>query len=465
MSEQTPQEAANRTAQTAGSASDLVPHKKVLSLGIPLIITTLTTPLLGLVDTAIMGHLPDAAYLGAVAIGTVVFNFLFWSFGSLRLSTVGFSAQALGAGDQMEQKASLLRPLISGLCIGVALVLLQWPLLTAGLWLMGGTEQVSGFARDYAEIRIWAAPLTLGNYALVGWFLGRGQTRTTLFLQVLINLVNIALSLLFVIELNMTIKGVAFATVLAEGTGFLAGLVMAFQGLRKIRLRTDWAQVLERARLLALAKVNGDIFIRSACLVLSFGLFTKMGASFGEETLAANAVLIQLVYLASYALDAFAHVAEILTGQAKGARDRSLFDAAVRQSSLWAAGTSLVIALAFWFGGSAIISLFTSIPAVQINAETYLIWAAISPLVGVASYQLDGVFTGTTQTSALRNGMVQSAIVYAVSALVLSHFYGNHGLWLAFSGFFALRALTLLRYYPTLRSSIGAENTHSIKAA
>ena len=438
------------------AARRLVPHKQIILLGWPLLITTLTTPLLGLVDTAVMGRMPDAKWLGAVALSTVIFNFLFWSFGSLRMSTVGLSAQALGAGDLVEQKAGLLRPFLAGLGIGGLLIIVQGPLFRTGLWLMGATGALSDLARDYAGVRIFAAPLTLANYALVGWFLGRGQTRVTLVLQVLINLVNIALSLLLVLVWGLGIKGVALATVLAEGAGFLAGVILAARTLftlGTLAAKNDWAAILDSERLRALLQVNGDIFIRSACLTLAFGLFSALSAGLGPNTLAANTVLLQFVTLSAHILDTFAHVAEILAGQAKGARNFALFDAAVRQSSFWAAGTAVLLTLLFWLCGPAFLPVLTNLADVQDAAKAVLHWVVFSPLAGVASYQLDGIFIGTTRTKALRNAMLQSLSLYALLAVGLRYFFGNGGLWLAFTAFFIFRAVTLLRYYPTLTNN------------
>ena len=432
------------------SAAQLVLHKKILSLGWPLLLSTLTTPLLGLVDTAVMGRMPDSHWLGAVALGTVIFNILFWSFGSLRLSTIGFAAQALGAGDAVEQQASLLRPFFAGLAIGGVLIAVHAPVIDAALWIMGATGLLSDLARDYTTIRIFAAPLTLANYALVGWFLGRGQTQITLAVQLTINLVNIALSLWCVLVWNMGITGVALATVGAEATGFLIAVFAAHRSLRRLAVARDWAVIFCRHRLLALTQVNGDLFIRTACLALAFGFFTTLSTSAGADVLAANTVLLQFVTLAAHILDTAAHVAEILTGQAKGAKNRALFAAAVRQSSLWAGGIAVVLALLFWLGGALALPLLTDLPQVQTLAEQALPWAMLSPLFGVASYQLDGIFTGTTQTTALRNAMLQSVTLYLPAAVILQQLYGNHGLWLAFSGFSLLRAVTLIRYDPRL---------------
>ncbi|MEH6630209.1 MAG: MATE family efflux transporter [Halopseudomonas aestusnigri] len=430
-------------------------YKRILALATPLILSNLTVPLLGAVDTAVMGHLPDPAYIGGVAVGSTIFSFLFWGFGFLKMGTVGFTAQAFGASNKDEQQAALLRPIALSIGLGCLLILFQIPLLKLCIDLIDGSQQVSSLSLDYSYIRIWSAPVTLANYAVIGWLIGKGEPRLTFILQVLINTVNILLDLLFVIELGWGVEGVSLATVIAEATGLIAGVWIIFNRSNFLNQKINWENVFEATHIRALFTVNRDIFIRTLCLIFSFAYFTRIGASLGDNTLAANAVLMHFLYFSSYGLDGFAHAAEITTGYAKGKKDNHEFRSAVKASSFMALITSVVFSLVFYITGPVIIDLFTDIESVKETAHTYLLWVILLPMISVTSFQLDGIFIGTTQTKELRNAMIQCLIIFLASCWVFVPLWGNNGLWLSMAIYMASRGLTLLRYYPALARSIG----------
>jgi MATE family multidrug resistance protein len=411
-------------------------------------------PLLGIVDTAVVGHLPDPAYVGAVAVGATIFNFLYWGFGFLRMGTTGFAAQAYGAGDAVELAAVLARALLVALGLALLLLLLQWPMRLVALALIQASPEVGTLAGQFFGVRIWSAPATLANYALLGWLLGVQRPRTALALQIFLNGLNIVLCLAFVVGLGWGVRGVAGATAIAEYAGALLGLWLVRRAL-PAGARPDRARVLARDRLLALIKVNGDIFVRTLCLVFAFAYFTARGAAQGDVVLAANAVLLNFQSLMAYALDGLAHATEILVGSAIGARDRAALSAAVRTATSWAAGFAVLFAAIYAVAGNRLVALFTDLPAVRAAAADFLPWVAISPLLSVWSFQLDGIFIGATRTAEMRNGMIIALACYLGAATLLMRTFGNHGLWLAFLVLMVARAVPLAIWYPRIGRAIG----------
>jgi MATE family multidrug resistance protein len=436
----------------SGSTADA--RSRVARLAAPIIVSNVTVPLLGAVDTAVVGHLPDPAFLGGVAVGSMVFDFLYWGFGFLRMGTTGFVAQARGAGDGDEIRAVLGRALLSAGGIGIALIALQGLIGTLALGLIGASAEVEASAAAYVAVRIWSAPATLANYALLGWLFGMQRPRTVLVLQVVTNSLNIVLDLWFVVGLGWGVPGVAGASVIADYAGAVLGLTLI---LRTLPGRAGWerARLLDRARLGALLRVNRDIFIRTLCLIFAFAWFTVQGARLGDVTLAANAVLLNLQSIMAYGLDGFAFAAEALVGSAAGARDRPAFVAAARAAAEWSLGLALLVATAFALFGSAIVAVFTDLPAVRATAAAYLPWMVVSPLVSVWSYVLDGIYVGATRTAEMRNGMAIALAGYLVAAQLLVAAWGNHGLWLAFLILMVLRAVTLGAWLPRVVRSIG----------
>ncbi len=439
---------------TSALPADSAWHGRIWRLAGPIILANISTPLLGAVDTAVVGHLGDASYIGGVAVGAMIFSFLFWGFGFLRMSTTGFTAQAHGARDWLEVRANLVRPLTIALVLGSLLILLQLPIAWVSFWAVGASEAVTAQATIYFDYRIWASPAALVNYCILGWLLGTQRVTATLVLQLLLNGLNIALDFFFVMGLGWGVDGVAIATVIAEVTVAVAGLCYILRCLRRYPAQSKWRDYWQWDKTWALFKVNADIFIRTLSLIFAFSYFTVLGARLGDDILAANAILLHFLSMASYGLDGFAHAAEILTGSAIGARRRAAFHRAVRVSILWALVLASVLAAIYWLLGSSIISLFTNLPQVAASAETYLPWLIASPLVSIWSYQLDGIFIGATRTHALRNSTVLAAATFCLAAWILMPLLGNHGLWLALTIFMAARALFLAAYFPALARSV-----------
>jgi MATE family multidrug resistance protein len=432
-------------------------NARVWRLAGPIILSNISTPLLGAVDTAVMGHLPDPAYIGAVALGAVVFNFLFWGFSFLRMGTTGFTSQAYGAGDTAELRAALVRPLVMAVGLGAALIVLQAPIGWLALRLLDASAGVEGLTHDYYAIRIWSAPFALINYALLGWLLGTQRAYAVLLLQVVLNGTNIALDLLFVVGFGWGIEGVAGASLLAEMAATLLGLSLVARTLFRSQAPLDWAQVAARDRLLALFRVNVNILIRTLCLMTAFAYFAAQGAQMGDLILAANAVLMQFLYIIAYGLDGFSHAAEVLAGSALGAGSRHAFRQAVKVSTLWALGMALLAGLLVQVAGEPFIALISDIPEVRTTAAVYLPWMVVSPVISVWSFLLDGIFIGTTRTVEMRNAMIASLAVYLVASWLLVPALGNHGLWLALMIFMVARALSLGAYYPRIERGIAGD--------
>lgn len=423
---------------------------RVFRLSLPIILSNLSIPLMGAVDTAVMGHLPDAAYIGGVALGALFFAYVYWGFGFLRMATTGFAAQAHGAGDHQELRHITLRGALLALAIGALIVALQLPLAALALSVLEGSARVKDLARDYILVRIWGAPATLFLYVALGWFIGRQRMRTVLALTVFQNALNAALALVFVVELGWGIKGVAGATLIAEYAAGTAAAAALWSAHAKLVGRWGGAGLLDRAKLLSAFRVNGDIFLRTLCLVTGFAWFVSQGAGQGDVALAANAILVTFITFAAFGLDGFAHAAETLVGAAIGARDGAAFRAAVRISSWWAAGVAVAAGSVFLAAGPAIIDVMTGIEAVREAARAFLPWAAFYPLVAVWCFQLDGIYIGATRTAEMRNGMALATAGFLALGHALLPAFGNHGLWAAFTAFAALRGIILGWWYPRL---------------
>lgn len=422
----------------------------VFRLSLPIILSNLTTPLMGAVDTAVMGHLPDAAYIGGVALGSLVFAYIYWGFGFLRMATTGFVAQACGAGDHQELRHVTARGTLLALALGAAIVAAQLPLTALALALLEGSARVKELTREFVLVRIWGAPAALFVYVVLGWLIGMQRMRTVLALTVLQNLLNAALALLFVLELGWGIEGVAGATLAAEYAAALAGGVVLWRAHRPLRGRWGGAGLIERAKLAGMFRANGDIFLRTLFLVTGFAWFTSQGAAQGDVVLAANAILVTFVTFAAYGLDGFAHAAETLVGSAVGARDAAGFGAAVRVTTQSAAAVAVLAALLFFAAGPRLIDAMTALAPVRAAAREFLPWAALYPIVSVWCFQLDGVYIGATRTPEMRNGMPLALGGFLALGYALMPLAGNHGLWAAFTAFAALRGAILAWWYPRL---------------
>jgi MATE family, multidrug efflux pump len=441
----------------AGPAPErrVVTHRAILAIAAPIMISNVSTPLLGVVDTGVVGQLPDPTYIGAVALGALVFNYLFWGFGFLRMGTTGLTAQAFGAADTAEVRASLGRAVLLALAVGAGLIVARWPIRELAFGLLDGSPRVIGLARDYYDIRIWAAPATLINYALLGWFIGMGRARVALALQLVLNVTNMLLDAFFVLALGFGVKGVAGGTVLAEIVAAATGLVIAAHQLRRFGGRWNVVRLFEPARLARTVAVNRDIMIRSLALIFIFSWFTGQGAKQGDTILAANAVLMNMVAVTVYFLDGWAFAAEALVGKAVGEANRASLAAAARMTTWWAAAVAVLASIVALLLGPTIIDVLTVDATVQAVARIYLPWAALVPLAGVWCFQLDGIFIGATRAAEMRNAMLMSVVIFLVGWWLLRP-WGNHGLWAALYVHYAARAGTLLHYFPAVMRSVPA---------
>lgn len=432
-------------------ASPEVTHRRILALAVPMTLANVTTPLLGLVGTAAVGRLGDAALLGALALGAVIFDYLFWTFGALRMATAGLTAQATGAGDGPEIDRTLARALAVALAVGLTMVVVQGPLGAVALRLFGASEAVNAALAGYFGVRIWCAPFTLANYAILGSTLGRGRTDLGLALQVAINAVNVVLTLVFVLGLGAGVAGAALATLLAEVAGTALGLLVLHR-LGSRPWRVPVREIVERTGLTRMLSVNGDVMVRTLALITALGLFTGLGARAGDVTLAANAVLQNLFLIGSFFLDGFATAAEVLCGQALGARDEGAFRASVRLSLGWCLGFALAVSALFLSIGGPFIDAVTTAPEVRAFARDYLVFAALTPLAAAAAFAFDGVYIGATWTRAMRNLMLAALAVDAMM-LAATRGFGNTGLWLAMLTFLAARGLGQALLYPRLAAA------------
>jgi MATE family multidrug resistance protein len=421
---------------------DRATHRRVWSLAWPMMLSNITVPLLGLVDTAVIGHLPEPHHLGAVALGGMIFSILYWAFGFLRMGTTGMVAQAHGREDGDRLRTLLGQSLVLGACIGLLILLLRTPLTTLALQLMGPESDVLTEATRYTEIRAFGAPAVLCNFALLGWFVGMQNTRIALILLTSTNLLNMLLDLLFVFGLGMKADGVALATVLAEYFSLLLGLWFCRRLLLKTAGQWLWPQLRRLRDYKALIQVNRYLFVRTVSLLLTFAFFTAQGAQQGTAILSANAVLLNFLLLISNTLDGFAHATEALIGRAVGRRDPSEFRRILGCTAFWSLVSAIMLTLVFWLGGNTIIHLLTDITEVREIAGRYLPWIIILPLIGCWSFLLDGLFIGTTQVKAMQDTMLFSVFMVFAPIWWIAQPMGNHGLWLAFISLFAARGLS-----------------------
>ena len=428
-------------------------HKRVLGVAIPIVLANATIPILGAVDTAVVGQLGLAVPIGAVGIGAIIITAIYWLFGFLRMGTTGLTAQAIGSGDKSETSALLVRGIIIGLVAGLILIIAQVPLFLGALQVSPASIEVEGLAQKYLQIRVYSAPAAIALFGITGWLIAKEKTRAVLILQLLLNGINIILDLVFVLELGWGVEGVAIATVIAEWSGLIFGLWLAREGFNNGYWK-NWIQIFDRVRLIQMAKVNSDIMIRSILLEIGFVSFLFLGSSFDDATLAANQVLIQFLNITAYALDGFAFAAEALVGQALGAKNRPLFRRAVIMTTQWGLGSVILMALAFFVFGNSIINVMTTAEDVRVVSYEYLPWMVAAPLAGVAAWMLDGIFIGATRTADMRNMMFISFCVYLIALALLLPSYGNHGLWASLIIFSIARGITLGFKYPALEGSV-----------
>lgn len=419
----------------------------------PIILANLSIPLLGAVDTAVIGHTEHTYNLSAVAIGSVVIHFIYWAFGFLRMGVTGLVAQAQGSRDAAEVRALFRRSLVIACTAGILLWLLQYPISLFALTLFDGSAETKDLAATYFQIRIWSAPAVLINYCLVGWFIGMQNTRAVLFLQVLMNGLNIVLDLYFVLGLGWGVAGVATATVIAEVTAMLVGLYWYRRQITRYDPGGRAAKLWQADKLKRMLSINFDIFIRTLCLLTAFSFFTSQASAFGDTTTAAHLVLIQFQTFLAFGLDGFAHAAEAQVGSALGAKSRNSLRPAIKVATIWAVLISGAYTLVYGLLGEQIINLLTGLEDVRSTAYQFLPWVMLSPIVSVWSFMLDGIFIGATFSKEMRNGMIISLVLFIGMSLVLKPIVGYHGLWISFTFFMAARAVTLGIFYPRVERS------------
>lgn len=425
-----------------------ITHRRVLGIALPILLANATVPILGVVDTGVVGQLGDPVPIGAVGIGAIILTAIYWIFGFLRMGTTGMTSQALGAEDQGEADALLSRALIVGVSAGVALILLQLPLFAMGFWLSPASPEVEASARIYMEIRVWSAPAAIALFGITGWLIAAERTRAVLILQLWMNGLNIILDLLFVLGFGWGVGGVATATFAAEWTGLALGLWFC----RDVFARpfwNAWPRVLDRARLWTMAAVNRDILLRSLCMEATFVSFLFFGAGFGDVPLAANQILLQFLHVTAYALDGFAFSAETLVGNAFGARNPNRLRRAAKLTSVWGLGIVVLFAFGVWTAGPTVIDLMTTSDSVRLAAKDLLPWMIAAPLIGIAAWMLDGIFIGATRTADMRNMAAISMLIYFAAVWIFQD-HGNDGLWMALLVSLAARGITLGLRYPAL---------------
>jgi MATE family multidrug resistance protein len=425
-------------------------NKRILDLAIPNIISNISIPLLGIVDMALMGHLASDAYIGAIALGSLIFNFIYWSLGFLRMGTSGFTAQAMGRRDLPEAILVFSRAAVIAVIMGFLLLLLQRPIESLGFLVLKGEPRVEELAMAYFRIRIWAAPAALGQFALLGFFLGMQNAKLPMVVLVSTNVINMGCSYLFVMKLGMESNGVALGTVVAQYSGLLLAILFFRKYFRKLFKYWTLKATIQREKLKHFLLINSDIFIRTMCLVVVFSLFTARSASAdlqseGEETiLAVNSILMQFFMFFSFLIDGFAHASEALIGKFIGAGDRRSMDRTIKLLFLWGGGISLLFTLAYLLGGDVVFRALTNNPEVLAHAKPYFFWVVMVPLVSFSAFLWDGIFIGATAGPEMRNAMLLSTLVIFFPAYLLaSKFMGNHGLWFAFILFMVARGVTM----------------------
>lgn len=435
----------NRSQPEARSFS--VTNRSVLAIAVPMTLAYLTTPLLGLTDTAVVGQFGDAALLGGLAAGALIFDVVFTTFNFLRSGTTGLVAQAFGRGDTLEEQAVFWRAVLIALAAGILLAALSPAISLAGQWFIDGGPRVSETIDIYVRIRMLAAPLSLMNYAILGYVLGRGEGSLGLLLQIILNGCNITLCIILGLELGWGVAGVAWATVIGEAIAMLIGLAIVARRFRASP-RLPRGRLFHAPALLAMLSLNRDIMIRSFALLAAFALFTRQGAQFGTTTLAANAVLMNFFLFAGYFLDGFAVAAEQLAGRAIGARAKDSFRRAIKLTLVWGFALAGAATLALLAGGERLVALVTTAPDVRALSETYLPWAAFTAVSGVLAFQMDGVFIGATWSRDMRNMMLLSLLAFVAALLTLVPAFGNAGLWATLHVFLLIRGVSLLLMLP-----------------
>ena len=422
-------------------------NKEILRLALPNIITNITVPLLGMVDLAIVGHIGDETYIGAIALGTALFNLIYWNFGFLRMGTSGLAAQAYGASDKAEAMRILVRGLTIALCAAAVLIALQYPIAKLSGLILNCSDETLNLTLSYFYVRIWAAPATLGLYAIKGWFIGMQNSKSPMTVAITLNIVNIVASLAFVIWLKMDIVGVALGTVIAQYSGLVLAIILWFKHYGNMRHLIDIRGSLHKAEMKRFFKLNGDIFLRTLCLCAVFTFIPAISANMGDSILAANTLIMQLFTLFSYILDGFAYAGESLVGKYIGARNRESLSKSIRYLVYWGLIFTALFSIIYFFWSENIYRILTSDGNVIAEAMKFNRWTLLIPLCGFAAFLFDGIYIGATAAKSMRNIMFVATAVFFTGYFILQPILGNDGLWIAFLLFLIFRGgLMWLRY-------------------
>tara|TARA_B110000008_G_scaffold67291_1_gene67940 strand:- start:338 stop:1651 length:1314 start_codon:yes stop_codon:yes gene_type:complete len=433
--------------------SSNITHKRILAISIPIILSNVTIPLLGVVDTAVIGQLGKVAPIGAVGIGALIISAIYWIFGFLRMGTTGLTAQAVGKKDNQEIIALLSRTLLIGITAGLVLILINDFIFWGSFKVSPASEEVENLAYSYMKIRIYSAPAAISIFGILGWLIAQERTRMVLLLQLWMNGSNILLDFLFVIGFNWGVEGVALATVFAEVSSFFLGIFIC----RSAFIGSAWRSfhlVLNKAKISKMAVVNFDILIRSMFLQAAFILFMFLSSDINDEILAINQILLQFLSISAYALDGFAFSAEALIGQAFGAKSVKSLRKVSIFATFWAFLAAIVLTLCFYFGSDFLIVLMTSSEELRENAQVYVYWVIVAPILAAPAFILDGIFIGATRTKDMRNCMIISFGIYCLVVWLLYEPFGNQGLWAALMVMFIVRAVTLFFRYFSIERSI-----------
>jgi MATE family multidrug resistance protein len=419
-------------------------NREILRISLPSIITNITVPLLGMVDVAIVGHIGNASYIAAIALGTMVFNLIYWNFGFLRMGTSGMTAQAFGAEDKAEYLNVLVRGIVIALSAALLLIALQYPIaVLCKRWIQSSPETVD-LMLTYFYIRIWAAPATISLYVLKGWFLGMQNAGSPMWIATIMNVVNIVFSLLFVYVFDAGISGVAWGTVMAQYSGLLLAICIWIRRYGHFWRDIQWKAALHLRKMLRFFQVNADIFLRSLCLIAVFTFIPYISATMGEEILAANTLLMQLFTLTSYVMDGFAYAGESIVGKYVGAQEPVKLRQTVRYLFYWGVGLAVLFTLLFVFCGEWLLRVLASDEAVIRTAMCYMFWTYLLPFTGFAAFIYDGIYIGATATAAMRNVMFVATAVFFILYYALASVWGNNALWFAFIFFLIFRGLLML---------------------
>ncbi|MCB9248959.1 MAG: MATE family efflux transporter [Ignavibacteriales bacterium] len=425
-------------------------NKQILRLAIPNILSNLSIPLLSSVDTAVMGHLNSEVYLGAIALGSMIFNFIYWGFGFLRMGTTGLTAQVFGSKNNSEIQNTLFRSVLIGVSLGFVLFFLQNIIAEISFYLIKGSPEVENYASEYFHIRIFAAPATLAMYSIHGWFLGMQNSKYPLYISLFVNILNIILNLFFVYQLDMKVSGIALGTVISQYLGLIFSIILIVKSYSNYLSKINFRKIIDKEKLIRFFKVNTDIFIRTLLLIFAISFFTAKSAEFDNVTLAANFILFQLWLIVSYGVDGFAFAAESLVGKYIGANENSNVKKVIKFSFYWGISLSAFLGVVYFFFENEILKIYTNQTEVIETAMVFMIWIVFSPIINSISFIWDGIFIGATKTREMLISMIMSVLVFFLpSYYITKDVFGNHSIWFALTIFMVMRGLTLSIFYFT----------------